>query len=735
MNANNQILEVALPVPLRTSFDYLIPDNINKDLLHIGMRIDVPFGRRKHQAAIIIAIKDLSSVEKDKLKSIHSILDEEPIFNKQELNLLSLASRYYQHPLGEVLFNALPTKLRSAEINNNTINPYWQLSEKGAATDLESMSKAPKQQVLLNFFKTTAKPLTQNDLKELDQSVRNTFPDLKKKQLIETSASVESFYLPIESNVHLNKEQQDAVDLITQQKNQYQCFLLDGITGSGKTEVYLEVFRHYLKQKKQVLLLTPEIGLTPQVVKRAQESLGLKVYQYHSKISDGEKLECWQKAKNGQASIIVGTRSAIWLPFKNPGVIIIDEEHDLSYKQQDSFRYSARDLGILKAKQNNIPIVLGSATPSLESLNLCDNKKSKRIILTKRAANAVKPNTQLIDLRQQVMQGPLSQQLLKQIKNELDNNKQVLLFLNRRGYATQLLCHDCGWICKCPRCDIPYTYHKQRNILICHHCNKQQKLNDVCSDCHSTSLTTIGHGTERIEELLNSLFANNTVLRIDYDTTRKKSAMQEYLNRIHSGEGQILLGTQMLAKGHHFPNLSLVAVLDADRGLHSHDYRASERLAQLLVQVSGRAGRAETAGKVIIQTYNPEHMFFKDLLTLNYFDFAQKLLQERQEAELPPYHYQALLRAEANQQHDVMRFLNMASNELSSHSKDQVLVFGPFPAPMERKQGRYRMQVMLQSQSRNSLHKHISPALLKFESHNLAKKVRWSIDIDPQDIG
>lgn len=734
MSANNHILEIALPIPLRRTFDYLIPEHINKNLLLIGMRVDVPFGRRKHQAGIIVAIKNSSELEEGKLKPIHSILDKEPIFNKQELELFALASRYYQHPFGEVLFNALPTKLRKAEISNDAINPYWQLSQKGLDTELALMTKAPKQQALLAFFKKSKQPLTQNDLSSLDKSIRNTFSDLKKKQLIEISTSINTFYSPHTSTVALSEEQRKAVDAIKQYIHEYQCFLLDGVTGSGKTEVYLDVFRHCLEENKQVLLLTPEIGLTPQVVKRAEENLGVKVYQYHSKVSEGEKLECWQKAKNGQASIIIGTRSAIWLPLKKPGVIIIDEEHDLSYKQQDGFRYSARDIGILKAQKNNIPIVLGSATPSLESLGLCANNKSKRLVLTKRAGNASKPNTQLIDLRQQVMQGPLSQQLLKQIQNELENNHQVLLFLNRRGYATQLLCHDCGWICKCPRCDIAYTFHKQRNQLICHHCDKQQAVNNVCSDCHSSNLTTLGHGTERIEELLNSLFPENTVLRIDYDTTRKKSAMQDYIEKIHSGEGQILLGTQMLAKGHHFPNLSLVAVLDADRGLHSFDYRASERLAQLLVQVSGRAGRAKTQGKVIIQTYHPDHMFFKDLFNLDYFEFAQKLLEERKEAELPPYHYQALLRAEANQQQDVIRFLNMASHELSLHSKDQVLVFGPFPAPMERKQGRYRMQVMLQSASRNSLHKYISPVLLQFESHTLAKKVRWSIDIDPQDI-
>ena len=734
MSETNHIAEVALAVPLRRTFDYLLPGDLGNKKLIPGVRVDVPFGRRQHQTGIIIKIKSSSDFDKNKLKKINSIIDEQSLFKAKDIKLLHLASRYYHHPLGEVFFNAIPNKLRDANTLNTEIDPYWQLTAEGLSLDIADLQKAPNQQSLLAFFKEKNLPLKKTDLVCLEKNVRAAFSAIKKKNLIEICPENTASTTVSKSNLTLNAEQRYAAKTIKDNLHHYQCFLLDGITGSGKTEVYLETIRQCVELDKQVLLLTPEIGLTPQIVQRAEKNLGFNIQQYHSKLTDNEKLSCWQSIKKGHAPVVIGTRSAIWLPMEKPGLIIIDEEHDISYKQQDGFRYSARDIGILKAKQLNIPIILGSATPSLEILNLCEQDKCKRLTLKERAGQALTPDTHILSLKQKRMHGPISEQLITRIKEELAKENQVLLFLNRRGYATQLLCHACGWVSKCPRCNIAYTYHKERNKLICHHCDRQQSVNSCCDSCQSDELLAVGHGTERIEEILVELFPGNEVLRIDSDTTRKKSAMQNFLEKIQHGKAQILLGTQMLAKGHHFPNLSLVAVLDADRGLHSSDYRANERLAQLLIQVSGRAGREKTKGSVVIQTHHPEHEFFKDLFKSNYYTFAHGLLQERKDSHLPPYHYQALIRAEANKLNDVTNFLSAISAELSRAKSDQFIVYGPYPSPMEKKQGRYRMQVMLESPYRNILHEHITSGLIKFESHKLAKKVRWSIDIDPQEL-
>jgi len=488
-----------------------------------------------------------------------------------------------------------------------------------------------------------------------------------------------------------------------------------------------------IRSGKQCLVLLPEIGLTPQQIQRFKDRFDVNLAVQHSSLSDTERTRYWQDAKTGKAKIVLGTRSAIWTPLANPGLYIIDEEHDLSYKQQDGFRYSARDILIIRATRDKVPAILGSATPSLETLYNVKKERYKHLVLPSRAGAAKPPTYRLLDIRGKKMHGPLSQKLIDEIAEHLNNKNQVLLFLNRRGYAVHLYCHQCGWKAECDRCELPYTYHKSSDRLVCHHCGSIKRNIISCPDCDE-SLLLMGHGTERIEEVLTELFPKANISRIDRDTTRKKDAMNEYLEKIHSGNIDILIGTQMLAKGHHFPNVTLTGIVDADRGLFSTDFRASERLAQLFMQVSGRTGRGVKDGIVVVQTYNPEHPLFQQLIKHGYNYFSKSLLQERSHSLLPPYSYMAFLRTEAHNINDAKRFINNAAMQLNQLTKNTLSVFGPIPALIEKRSGRYRYQLIIHSSSRKSLHIHLDEWLLELENMKSSKKVRWSLDIDPQDM-
>ncbi len=532
----------------------------------------------------------------------------------------------------------------------------------------------------------------------------------------------------------LNPHQLQAVQTITAAKK-FQAFLLDGVTGSGKTEVYFQSMTALLQQGKQVLVLVPEIALTPQTLARFEQRFKVPIVLLHSDLTDKKRLTGWLQALQGHAAIIIGTRSAIFTPLLNPGMIILDEEHDLSFKQQNNLRYSARDLAIVRGQLENIPVVLGSATPALESLYNGKNRKYTTLSLPQRAGDAQPPQVSLIDLRDKRIVGGLSAQLLDKMREHLANGGQVLLFLNRRGYAAVVMCHHCGWMAKCTRCDARLTLHLQPEKLHCHHCGAFRPLPAKCGQCGYSELIRVGQGTERIEQVIAECFPQQVCVRIDRDSTKKRGSIDKLLAEIHSQKAQILIGTQMLAKGHHFPNLTLVAIIDGDSGLFSVDFRALERMAQLLVQVAGRAGRTERAGEVIIQTHHPHHPHLQLLLKAGYQRFAQETLIERQQALLPPFAHLALLRAEANLRETTHTFLEAAKISLQNMPEVKNLnLLGPIPAPMERCAGRFRGHLLLQAAKRTELQDVLKQWVPTLNRVKMASKVRWSLDVDPQEL-
>ncbi len=533
-----------------------------------------------------------------------------------------------------------------------------------------------------------------------------------------------------ETSLVLNEAQENAIQKINHQDG-FGTFLLEGVTGSGKTEVYLQVIEKIIKEGKQALVLVPEIGLTPQTVSRFQRRFNLPIAIMHSRLNEKERMDAWLNAKNGQAKVIIGTRSAILTPFKNLGIIIVDEEHDMSFKQQAGLRYSAREVSIMRAKFENVPIILGTATPSLETLYNASRQRFHHLHLLERAGTAVHPSFKIIDLRNQQLHAGLSTTLLTAIQQHLNANQQVMVFLNRRGYAPTLICHACGWLADCPHCDAHLTLHSGEQKLLCHHCGTTRPIYKHCLSCKQSELLAVGLGTERLEEVLQEKFKNNSIIRLDRDSTRTKNSIHEILSEIQSGQGQIIIGTQMLAKGHHFPNVTLVAIIDADSGLFSSDFRASERLGQLITQVSGRAGREEKPGEVYIQTHHPENTMLQTLITEGYSSFAIKLLEERKLANLPPYSHLAILRAEAKSAYMPNQFLQEA-RKVPAHRSLEIL--GPIPAMMQKKAGQYRANLLIQTQHRTHLQRWL-PTLLNYISQlPSSRKVRWSLDIDPQEI-
>lgn len=534
-------------------------------------------------------------------------------------------------------------------------------------------------------------------------------------------------------NLILNEEQQAALNAILTKQQTFQPFLLEGITGSGKTEVYLQATEHLLQQHKPVLILVPEISLTPQTEKRFIERFGQKVLCYHSRMTPAQRLSVWLKVRHQQAQIVIGTRSAIFLPFTDLGLIVIDEEHDLSFKQQEGFRYCARDVAVLRAKLQQCPILLGSATPSFETLLNAQQHKYQGLVLSERATQVKLPEITLLDIRHKKLTGGLSQPLLDNIGHHSQTG-QVLLFINRRGYAPTYMCYGCGWMAQCHRCDARMTYHHQQRILICHHCLLQYKVPTSCPSCKSPSLNPVGLGTERLETVLQEQFPHLTIARIDSDVARKKGTLEQFISSAQNKEAQLLIGTQMLTKGHHFPHLSMVAIVDADGGLFSVDFRAIERMAQLIIQVAGRAGRVHTAGQVFIQTLHPEHPLLQQILQQNYRQLANHLLQERQQYQLPPFAHMALLRAQASNPSLPEMLLKEVQTHLAAQNFPHLALLGPVAAPMAKRQGFFRYQLLLQSAWRKPLHHALSYLTNYLEQSKLGKRIRWSLDVDPREM-
>ncbi|PXZ05502.1 primosomal protein N' [Gilliamella apicola] len=719
------IAHVALPVPLYQLFDYKLTLPAE-----IGMRVKVPFGKRE-AIGIIVKIDQQTTFDIESLKAITSVIDEKRLFSQPIWQLLNWATGYYHFPIGEVMFHAMPVLLRQGRQAINDGIKQWQLTLQGQQIDLDLLTKTPKQKLLLASLRN-------NDLDQSNFS-SSIYQELQKKQLIELvyrqpeKICWQTNYSTNPTSIQLNDEQSNAIATINQKNKQFAVFLLDGITGSGKTEVYLNIIADVLSQGKQALVLVPEIGLTPQTIKRFKQRFNAPIDILHSGLTDKERLEVWLRSKDGENAIVVGTRSSLFTPFKDLGIIIIDEEHDSSYKQQEGWRYNARDLAIIRAKIENITIVLGSATPSLETINNAQTHKYQQLKLTQRAGNAKLAKQSILDIRGMALASGLSQPLIEQIRAHLNNNNQVMLFLNRRGFAPLIICHDCGWIAECPRCDRPYTFHKKQNKLICHYCDTPREVPKQCPKCGSTQLLPIGFGTEQLEKQLNLLFPNIKVTRIDRDTITKKEALNSYLHDIHEGGAHILVGTQILAKGHHFPDVTLVGIVDVDGALFSSDFRATERFAQIYTQVSGRAGRETKAGEVILQTYHPQHPLLNILLTQGYPAFAKQTLLERQQTLLPPFSYQVLIRAADRNNLQAPKFLQRIHDWLKANYNHNLWQLGPMPASQPKKAGYNRWQLLLQHTNRQLLQQILDNLLTVIEQWDDVSKVRWSIDVDPID--
>jgi len=728
MSQPKPILKVAVPTPLRRSFDYLVGQNTTPP---VGARVRIPFGRQQLVGMVIDHVTE-SSTPASKLKSIQEVIDDEPLLPSHLFKLLLWAAHYYQHPIGDVFNTCLPGLLNKG--SPATLEPeyYWQITYQGEQAFENLNRNAVKQHKILNWALQHQGVIRPTHLNELELIPSELKPLTDKGWLIRKEIELSTTpYSQSNPTLALNPEQQHAVSTMQQSIGQFHGFLLDGVTGSGKTEVYLQLIEQVLIKNQQVLVLVPEIGLTPQTVRRFEQRFNCDIAMLHSGLTDRQRLNIWLKAKQGLTSIIIGTRSALFTPFSELGLIVVDEEHDVSYKQQDGFRYSARDLAILRARDEQAPIVLGSATPSMESVHNVSQGKLTHLTLRKRAADAKPPHIKVLDIRQRHLDNGLSQPLLDNMKRHLKNGNQCLVFLNRRGFAPSLMCHSCGWIADCQRCDKHMTLHLQQKRLHCHHCDKQVFMPKKCPECGETELFPVGLGTERLEQALIKAFPNKKVVRIDRDSTRRKQAMQDYVTAIKNNEVDILVGTQMLAKGHHFPNLTMVAVVDIDGCLFSADFRATERTAQLLTQVAGRAGRAEKPGEVIIQTHHPEHPLLLSLFTQDYQSLSQQILAERQAGQLPPYTSMALFRAEASTLQYPIEFLNEVAKQLAQ--VPGLGCFGPFPAPMAKRAGKMRAQLLCQAEQRGLIQRALKPVISIIEQLPSARKVRWSIDIDPQD--
>jgi primosomal protein N' (replication factor Y) len=728
-------IKVALPVPMRTLFDYKVPKAIAlRHELKPGMRIKVPFGKSS-RLGVIVALSETSDWDPAHVKPLTSLHDESPVITKELMALCEWAARYYHHPIGDVIFHALPVLLRKGENAEFRTENWWLTTPEGQKLPLDQLSRAPRQQDFLKAVQQHPHGLSQHAASVLDLAPA-AGKSLEEKGLLRREPR--SFNKGGEKHAYqtqvpptLNPEQAIATEELLDSRHHFNVALLDGVTGSGKTEVFLRVMERLIEEGKQILVMVPEIGLTPQTLKRFEIRFNTDIVLMHSNMSDRERLDAWLLAASGHAKIIIGTRSAAFIPAPNLGLIVIDEEHDTSYKQHEGFRYHARDLAIKRAQSLDIPVLLASATPSYESLTNALQKKFTWLKLRKRAGNAHIPEMERVDLRGKTLIHGFSEHALASIKLCLDRKEQVLIFLNRRGYAPTLMCHQCGWIAACDHCDVNLTVHKRANKLHCHHCDTQKALLHTCPECLSEELFTVGEGTEQVETQLSTLFKDVPILRIDRDSTQRKSAMAKLTQKIHEHDQAILIGTQMLAKGHHFPNVTLVVIMDADAGLFSSDFRGMERTAQLVTQVAGRAGRAKKPGHVLLQTYHPDHAAIECLCNLGYEHFAIDGLAERKSLSLPPFYHQVIVRAESGNEQEAMQLLSAMRNDLEPHFAKNVYLVGPYAAIIVRKAGQHRALISIKSAHRAPLHQATQMMTDWLEQSTRQHKIRFAIDVDP----
>jgi primosomal protein N' (replication factor Y) (superfamily II helicase) len=781
------VFRVALDTPLKRLFDYLPPaggqahgpadpsarpsdrvasqgipsgegtpnagDGLFSPRLAPGMRVRVPFGRQK-LIGIVIEAASSTDIAEDRLKSILEVLDSRPVLDASALALLRWAAEYYHHPIGEVLSTALPKAMRLGA-DAEAREEVWTVSPRGRAAHASGEPKrAPKQRELLAYLMEGARssPAAEQPTPPANDGVSATVLDealpkwrdaaraLKERGWVSvsdvvsanSSTSARPFSVRM-AGPELREEQRAAVEAIGGALSRFGAFVLHGVTGSGKTEVYLRLVERVLEKGQRALVLVPEIGLTPQLVGRFRDRFDTPMSVLHSALTDHERLVAWRDAFSGHARIILGTRSAVFAPVPNLGIIIVDEEHDPSFKQHEGgFRYSARDLAVVRAQRADVPVLLGSATPSLESLHNVDGGRYTRLSLPHRAASAEPPRMVLVDLRANTVHSGVSTPAIQAIERHLSADGQVLVFLNRRGYAPTLLCTACGWIAPCQECDARLTVHLSAGRLRCHHCGFDSRLPSRCPQC-GFAVKPVGQGTERIEETLTGFFPGVTLARLDRDVVRRRGDMEEVVRRMSSGEARILVGTQMVTKGHDFPNVTLVVVLNADQGLFSSDFRAPERLAQTIVQVAGRAGRGSKPGEVLIQTEFPGHPLLLSLLSEGYEGFARAALVERSQASWPPFSRLAAVRDSAKTADAALEFLTEA-RKLAGTPPRGLRLLGPVPAAMSRRAGRFHAQLLIEATGRSSLHQFLDSWLPAVEQLPSARRVRWDLDVDPIEL-
>jgi primosomal protein N' (replication factor Y) len=732
----DEIIRVALDTPLRRTFDYLRDADSPAGMA--GQRVRVPFGRRE-KIGFIVSIENQSEIDNAKLKRISSYIDHQPTFDPALLTLLRWAADYYHHPLGEVIATALPKLLREgAPLQERSF--VWAITTAGRrALEAGEAKRAPQQRALLERLARDEAGVPEDELADWPRW-RDHARSLREREWAERREREHASALPPVQPDGLatgvpepTPDQQAALDtIIASGDTGYRAWLLQGITGSGKTEVYLRLAERQLRAGRRALILVPEIGLTPQLVGRfAKRFAGIPLAVLHSGLTDTQRLEAWRRSHDGSARLVLGTRSAVFAPIPDLGMIVVDEEHDASFKQQEGgFRYSARDLALVRAQQLDIPIVLGSATPSLESLHNVTLGRFHHLSLPRRAGNAQPPTLKLIDLRAEHVHAGLSTTAATTIEKHLADQGQVLVYINRRGYAPTLACTACGWVAPCLSCDARLTVYRHAARLRCHHCGADRELPRQCPQC-GYAVKTVGQGTERIEESLAETFQGIGIARLDRDVVRRQDELEAVVSRITSGDARILVGTQMIAKGHDFPDVTLVVVLNADQGLFSTDFRAAERLAQTIVQVAGRAGRGDRRGEVLIQTEYPEHPLLRGLLEGGYEAFASAALAERESAAWPPFARLAALRASALQADWATDFLAAARR---AAPKANVRLLGPAPAAMAKRAGRFHAQLLIESGERAALHRFLDRWVPAVEALPEVRRVRWALDVDPLEL-
>ncbi len=729
------VLRLAIPSPLRRTFDYLPPSGMSAadiDTLQPGVRLRVPFGRREI-TGYLVAVCPESTIATSALKPALEILDQSPLIDPQLLQLCLWAANYYHHPLGEVYSHLFPKRLREGRPSQPPGLPAWQLTTRGKGLPDAVLPRSPRQAQAISMLRQ-APVIEHSEFRKCGLSGA-VLRSLQDKNLIETCTISERLQIAsTNQSLTLNTEQASVLAALIAAGEGFSCHLLEGVTGSGKTEIYLQLIENCLQRGRQALVLVPEIGLTPQTLARFQQRFAAHIAVLHSGLSDAQRYLAWEAARSGAAHIVIGTRSAIFTPLASVGLIIVDEEHDSSYKQQDGFRYSARDVAVKRAQIHACPILLGSATPSLESIENVLAGRYRHQQLTRRTSSGGMPEIKALDVRRQELRAGLSDALIAAIEDKLRLGQQVLLFLNRRGYAPTLQCHDCGWVAECHACDARLTIHRRRGRLRCHHCGDSSALPRQCPQCHSERLSAAGLGTEQTEDFLQTRFTQWPIYRVDSDSMQGKGSMQTLVEDINNGKPCILLGTQMLTKGHHFPGVSLVAVIDADTLLFSADFRGEERMAQLLTQVAGRAGRAELPGSVLLQTHYPDHPALLAMLSTSYAEQARELLKRRHETGMPPAGQLVVLRTDCPNAEYGEQFLQKLRERSAPHLPGGARLIGPLPSPMQRRAGKYRCQLLLCAPNRRAAQTAASVLVANAEELPSRHGLKWSIDIDPQDV-